>query len=216
MTTATALKFTTNSPEAQEDLKKDLKMPEALTSLNSPLRIDSYTLPDTGGQIGMTICPGKKRPGSISGDWERDLGLDLQVVKDWGAGIVLTLLEDFEFAQVGVEMLGPQVEALGMHWLHLPIPDKQAPTASFAPLWQTAGPLVHACLQRGGKVLIHCMGGIGRTGTIAAQILLERGMTVTEAMTTIRAARRGAIETTEQETYLLALRLPHDISGETA
>ncbi|WP_158239111.1 cyclin-dependent kinase inhibitor 3 family protein [Uliginosibacterium sp. TH139] len=164
-----------------------------LTSQNAPLRIDSHILPDTGGQIGMTICPGKKRPGSISGDWDRDLGLDLQVVKDWGAEIVLTLLEDFEFTQVGVEELGSQVEKLGMHWLHLPIPDKHSPTASFAPQWQIAGPLLHACLLRGGKILIHCMGGIGRTGTIAAQILMERGMGVAEAMTAIRAVRRGAI-----------------------
>jgi ADP-ribosyl-[dinitrogen reductase] hydrolase len=178
-----------------------------ITSLDSPLRIDSYALPDTGGQIGMTICPGKKRPGSISGDWERDLSLDLQLVKDWGAEIVLTLLEDFEFAEVGVEALGSQVEALGMHWLHLPIPDKQAPTTSFAPQWQHAGPLIHACLQRGGKLLIHCMGGIGRTGTIAAQILMERGMTAVEAMAAIRASRCGAIETSVQEHYLQTLQV---------
>lgn len=37
-----------------------------LTSLNSPMRIDSYVLPDTGGQIGMTICPGKTRPKALS------------------------------------------------------------------------------------------------------------------------------------------------------
>ncbi|HEX5364797.1 MAG TPA: cyclin-dependent kinase inhibitor 3 family protein [Gallionella sp.] len=183
-------------------------MSPTITSFDSPLRIDSYILSDTGGQIGMTICPGKNRPGSISGDWDRDLALDLQVVKDWGAEIVLTLLEDFEFAQVGVEALGPQVKALHMHWLHLPIPDKHAPTASFAQQWQTAGPLVHACLQRGGKILIHCMGGIGRTGTVAAQILMERGMAPDEAMVAIRTARRGAIETEVQEMYLLALRLP--------
>lgn len=176
-----------------------------LTSHNAPLRIDSHILPDTGGQIGMTICPGKKRPGSISGDWDRDLALDLQVVKDWGAEMVLTLLEDFEFAQVGVEALGPQAKALGMHWLHMPIPDKHAPTASFAPQWAVAGPKIHACLQRGGKVLIHCMGGIGRTGTIAAQILIERGMPVAEAMMVIRAARKGAIETQVQEAYLQKL-----------
>lgn len=178
-----------------------------LTSQDSPLRIDSYTLIDTGGTIGMTICPGKKRPGSISGDWERDLDLDLQLVQDWGAEIVLTLLEDFEFSEVGVEELRPKVETLGLRWLHLPIPDKNAPTMDFATQWRKAGPEVHACLQRGGKILIHCMGGIGRTGTIAAQILMERGMSVTEAMAAIRLARRGAIETAAQEDYLRSLKI---------
>ena len=155
----------------------------------------------------MTICPGKKRPGSISGDWERDLDLDLQLVQDWGAEIVLTLLEDFEFSEVSVEELGPKVEALGLCWLHLPIPDKNAPAIGFATPWREAGPEVHACLQRGGKILIHCMGGIGRTGTIAAQILIERGMPVTEAMAAIRSARRGAIETAVQEDYLRSLEI---------
>lgn len=179
-------------------------MQRTLTSINCPLRIDACILAE-GGQIGMTICPGKKRPGSISGDWARDLDLDLQVVKDWGAEIVLTLLEDFEFTAVGINDLGTRVESLGMRWFHLPIPDKQAPTDDFASRWLTAGPQVNGCLRRGGRVLIHCMGGIGRTGTIATQILMERGVPATEAIETIRASRLGAIETDAQEAYLRCL-----------
>ena len=117
-----------------------------ISSLDSPLCTGSYVLPDTGGQIGMTICPSKKRPGSLSGDWNRDIALDLHVMKDWGTEMEPILLEDFAFAQVGVEALGPKVKVLDMHWLHLPIPDKHTPTASFASQWQTAGPLVHALL----------------------------------------------------------------------
>lgn len=181
-------------------------MSHVLTSLNAPLRIDSLALPD-GGTIGMTICPGKKRPASMSGDWDRDLNMDLQIVKDWGADIVITLLEDFEFKEVAVESLGEQVQALGMQWVHLPIPDKCAPGTEFLHGWHTRGAAVHACLAQGGKVLIHCMGGIGRTGTVAAQILMERGMPVTDAIVAIRHARQGAIETAEQEQYLHSCRL---------
>lgn len=176
-----------------------------LDSANSPLRIDALPLPEVG-VIGMTICPGKKRPASISGDWDRDLGSDLRVVHDWGAKIVVTLLEDFEFEEVQVEALGEMVQALGMGWIHLPIPDKQAPGAGFSPAWAVAGPLIHACLQRGGKILIHCMGGIGRTGTIAAQILMERGVPTEQAMAEVRRVRKGAIETVVQEQYLAAWR----------
>ena len=176
-----------------------------LDSTNSLLRIDALPLPE-GGAIGMTICPGKKRPASISGDWDRDLGRDLQVVRDWGAEIVVTLLEDFEFEEVRVEALGERVQALGMRWVHLPIPDKQAPGAGFSAAWVIAGPPIHACLQHGGKILIHCMGGIGRTGTIAAQILMERGVPTELAMAEVRRVRKGAIETVVQEQYLAAWR----------
>ena len=178
-------------------------MTTALDSLNSPLRIDSLLLAE-GGTIGMTICPGKKRPGSISGNWDRDLEIDLQVVRDWGAEIVVTLLEDFEVEEVQIGPLGDTLESLGMQWIHLPIPDKQAPGESFAPAWAVAGAQIHACLKNGGKILIHCMGGIGRTGTIAAQILIERGLPVDRAIAEVRRVRQGAIETVAQEVYLAA------------
>ncbi len=176
-----------------------------LDSLNSPLRIDALPLPE-GGAIGMTICPGKKRPASISGDWDRDLAIDLQVVRDWRAEIVVTLLEDCEFEEVQVEALGEMVQALGMCWVHLPIPDKQAPGLDFSPAWAVAGQQIQTCLQHGGKILIHCMGGIGRTGTIAAQILMERGVPTEQAMAEVRRVRKGAIETVVQEQYLAAWR----------
>ena len=178
-------------------------MTTVLDSLNSPLRIDSLLLAE-GGAIGMTICPGKKRPGSISGNWIRDLEIDLQVVRDWGAEIVVTLLEDFEIEEVQIGPLGDKVESLGMQWIHLPIPDKQAPGENFAPAWAVAGAQIHACLKNGGKILIHCMGGIGRTGTIAAQILIERGIPVDLAIAEVRRVRQGAIETVAQEEYLAA------------
>lgn len=192
-------------------------MTMVLDSVNSPLRIDAYVLPDCLGTIGMTICPGKRRPSSMSGDWNRDLDIDLQAVKNWGAGIVVTLLEDFEFREVTVERLGVAVVSLGMEWLHLPIPDKHAPGEAFARAWISAGPQIQTCLERGGKVLIHCMGGIGRTGTVAAQLLIERGLSADMAIAAIRTARQGAIETAVQENYLqkLFLSLKTQKTGES-
>lgn len=189
-------------------------MNRTLNSLNAPLRIDALTLPD-GGAIGMTICPGKKRPASISGDWDRDLGMDLEVVRGWGAKIVLTLLEGFEFEEVGVGALGSMVETLGMRWIHLPIPDKQAPQEAFTFAWTATGTQIHSCLRSGGKILIHCMGGIGRTGTIAAQILMEQGIPTDHAISEVRRVRQGAIETVAQEQYLAAYgnRLKETVAG---
>lgn len=176
-------------------------MTRILTSLNSPLRIDAIDLAE-GGRIGMTLCPGKQRPGSMSGYWARDLSVDLDVIQQWPADIVITLLEDFEFDAVSIAALGPEVAARGMRWLHLPIPDKAAPGESFQRGWQASGAAVHTCLAVGGNVLIHCMGGIGRTGTIAAQILIERGMAPQAAIDCVRRVRQGAIETPDQEAYL--------------
>ncbi len=47
-------------------------------------------------------------------------------------------------------------------------------------------------LRRGEHLLIHCAAGIGRTGTIAACILVELGMGSTDALALIRSSRPGA------------------------
>lgn len=45
------------------------------------------------GQMGITFCPGKYNRHFLSGYWDRDLALDLDAIRDWGAAAVVTLLE---------------------------------------------------------------------------------------------------------------------------
>jgi protein-tyrosine phosphatase len=54
-------------------------------------------------------------------------------------------------------------------------------------------------------VLVHCRGGVGRAGTVAARILVELGTPATEAVRQVRAARAGAIETRSQLEHVLGL-----------
>ncbi len=56
-------------------------------------------------------------------------------------------------------------------------------------------------------VLLHCRGGLGRTGVVAARLLMEFGVPVKDAVRTVRAARPGTIETSAQERYLRDLAL---------
>ena len=55
------------------------------TSENDPLRIAE--LPLGKGFVGLTLCPGKKDKEAMTGPCRRSLEADLQVIKDWGAGI---------------------------------------------------------------------------------------------------------------------------------
>ena len=45
----------------------------------------------------------------------------------------------------------------------------KAPDGRFLELWKSAGPKLREILLDGGKILIHCRGGIGRTGTVATR-----------------------------------------------
>ena len=66
------------------------------TSLSHPLRIAAVRSHPNHGPIGITFCPGKTQISAMSGQWERDLSIDLDAVRDWGAVAVITLVEDHE------------------------------------------------------------------------------------------------------------------------
>lgn len=176
------------------------------TSLTDPLRIAELRAGAAGGVVGVTFCPGK-RGGSVYGrPWARDLEADLDVVQRWGARAVLTLIEDHEMTSLGVPELGESIGSRGIAWHHLPIVDVTAPSRSFEQKWPVAGRAAVDVLTQGGKVLVHCRGGLGRAGTVAACLLVEFGATPRDAIRQVRDARPGAIETREQERYVAAYR----------
>lgn len=172
------------------------------TSLSHPLRI--ATLPLLRGRLGITLCPGKKQQAAVSGTWDRNLDIDLVAIRAWGATQLVTLIEDHEFDELDVRDLPSRAEAHGLRWHHLPIQDQCAPDAGFEALWQAALPVLEAALRSGEGVVVHCKGGLGRAGTIAARLLMTLGdqMEVGESMRRVREVRRGAIESREQELFL--------------
>jgi ADP-ribosylglycohydrolase len=174
------------------------------TSINNPLRIDGVEIPSSKGLIGMTICPGKKDVDSYSGDHDRDLGADLAVIESWGAEILVSLIQPQEYALLGVESMPDRIPA-GMLHLLLPIPDYSTPDAWWEKQWIKERRYIHAVLRRGGKVCIHCKGGLGRSGLVAARILVESGIHPSAAIKIVRKARPGAVETKEQEGFVESL-----------
>jgi protein-tyrosine phosphatase len=202
-------------PTHQRGADSAVSGPLFRTSLTDPLRIDEVKTGCAGGRIGLTFCPGKCGDSLSGSDWKRDLELDLDVVAQWRADAVVTLIEAHEFPLLGVSSLGDQVRAHGIEWHHLPITDAAPPDSRFEQGWQTSGPRLRGLLLQGGRVLIHCRGGLGRAGTVAARLLVELGVQPGEAVARVRSARPGAIETPEQLSYVLNLsRLRENQTGE--
>jgi len=172
-------------------------------SLTHPLRIDSVPVPGTGGLIGMTLCPGKVLDSPYSGQWRRDLGLDLEAIRAWDCQILVTLMERDEMARFQVADLPDRIPE-GMEHVHLPIPDAGIPDAAWERAWIEVRPRVMDVLAAGGRIVTHCRGGLGRTGLLAARLLVEFGMAPKLAVDAVRRARPGTIETGEQLAYVLA------------
>jgi protein-tyrosine phosphatase len=141
----------------------------------------------------------------MTGAWDRDLAIDLDAIRDWGATAVVTLLEPHEMKQLKVERLGEQVLSRQMEWFHLPIVDVSIPDGRFEGEWRSAGERLRSLLRSGRDVLVHCRGGLGRAGTVAARLLVELGMEASTAIDSVRAVRPGAIQTRGQEKFVLGI-----------
>lgn len=176
----------------------------ARTSNTHPLLIDELRFGE--GTLGLTFCPGKKGESVYGEAWDRDLDLDLDAIREWGASVVVTLMENHELESLGVPDLGRSVARRGIRWIHAPIVDVSVPDRAFEQQWSDVRDAIRMNLSGGGKVVIHCRGGLGRTGLVAARLLVEEGCDAREAIERIRQARAGAIETQAQEDYVLGLR----------
>lgn len=172
------------------------------TSLTHPLRVDWLQVRDYTGRIGMTFCPGKRGPGLYGGRWERDLTQDLQALKAAGTTALITLLEPHEFPLLGVPDFREAVEAESLEWHWREIRDSGIPDERFESAWPALAARLHHLLANGHHVVVHCRGGLGRTGMAVARFMVEEGYAAEEATRLVRAARPGAIETWAQEQYV--------------
>ena len=125
------------------------------------------------------------------------------------------MLEEPEFRMLRVPALQDGFRRRGIEWHHLPIPDLQAPGHEFQLRWVAAAADTIGTLRGGGKVLVHCRGGLGRAGTVACMLLMELGATAPDALRAVRRARPGAVETPAQERFVATYkaRLPKEADG---
>ena len=115
-------------------------------------------------------------------------------------------MESFELDKaVPAAALAAAAEARGIAWMHLPIVDFGAPDETFERHWIRQGETVRVALKAGQNVVVHCRGGRGRSGLLAARILVELGEEPDAAMKAVRASNPLAIETPVQEQHIRSL-----------
>lgn len=163
---------------------------EAAAIANRRLRIDWIeALPD----LGMTLCPGRRDKG-------RDLAADLDVLLANRVSRVLCLLPDEELEQVGVSDLRARVEARGLTWLQIPVKDQGVCALDEA---RRMVRFVLDGMASGERTVMHCMGGLGRTGTVAACTLVATGLAPEAAIALVRRSRGPrAVENRLQEEFV--------------
>lgn len=142
-------------------------------------------------QIGMTILPGRK-------DRNRDLKKDIETIKSHNIGSVITLITDDELEFYGVPDLEQQLQENGLHTKHISIVDQGIPTQDEL---QELVSWIDYRVGNDDKVLVHCVGGLGRTGTVVSSYLKKyHKLSAEVAISMVRKSRSPrSVESKAQE-----------------
>ncbi len=147
-----------------------------------------YALQVGGGTLAISPLPGRYG----------DYGTDLDLIASWAPGIVLSMTTEVEMLQHGARNFGADIQGRACRWVHLPIDDFGVPGQDVLEQWPDASASARQALSGGGRVLVHCKGGCGRSGMIALRLMIECGEKPRDALARLRSVRPCAVETDEQ------------------
>ena len=104
-----------------------------------------------------------------------------------GLDVVVSLLEKDEEAELELSHEGDVAQSKGVQFISFPIPDRGVPASTKDALALLGR--IAAALAEGKNVAIHCRQGIGRSGLLAAGVLMASGTSVDKALAIVSAAR---------------------------
>lgn len=147
-----------------------------------------YALPVSEGILALSPLPGRY------GDYRADL----DHVRDWLPAIVISMTTLAEMVACDAGDMGNDIQSMGTRWMHVPVTDFGAPTSEVEERWHTAAKAALDALVGGGRVLVHCNGGCGRSGMAMLRLMIEAGETPDAALARLRVVRPCAVETDAQ------------------
>jgi protein-tyrosine phosphatase len=132
------------------------------------------------------------------GDWLSD---EIARWKRAGIHTVFSLLTSEEERDLDLRDEAGEVKANELEFVSFPIPDRQVPKSE-AKLADVLEKVIRA-LSSGKNVVVHCRQGVGRSGLVAACLLVKDGMSPGAAVERVSAARGVNVpETTEQRDWI--------------
>jgi hypothetical protein len=171
-------------------------MPE----LDVPIAFVPQAAHGLAGRLGFAPAPGRWRPWEDAAPGEAVREDLTRLERACGAAVLVTLLERAEMSRIGLADLLDCARRSGFDCLWFPIPDGAPPSDLEATSLLVAR--VFERLAAGRTVIVHCHGGIGRSGTIAACVLVAAGAEPARAIDVVREARAGAATAPGQEEFV--------------
>nr|CAA9215473.1 hypothetical protein AVDCRST_MAG63-200 [uncultured Armatimonadetes bacterium] len=121
-------------------------------------------------------------PGKLAASEMPFFETDIRAQHAQGIRAILTLTEDpLTFLP---EITSALLSALDVRLFHVPVPDDAAPTHAQA---REILNFIHSAQKEGHPLLVHCMMGIGRTGTVLHPFYFDQGLSLAEAQSRVQA-----------------------------
>ena len=128
------------------------------------------------------------------GEWLED---EMAAWSKAGVNTVLSLLTPSEESYLELGMERSEAANHGMRFISFPIEDRQVPTSPSE--LTKALERLDLELSSGRNAVVHCRQGVGRTGLVAACLLVNRGWGPQVAIDKVRSARGVSIPETEEQ-----------------
>lgn len=134
-------------------------------------------------------------------DWLID---EVQSWRDAGVNVVVSLLTAPENAELGLIDEGQVAKNEGLEFLSFPIADYSVPKSEESVI--RLARQLNELLSSGKCIGIHCRQSVGRSGLIAASLLVLAGESPTEAFEHVKTGRGAPVpDTTEQREWVYSL-----------
>lgn len=158
-----------------------------------PLAADPQAVPASRGPNGFAwLVPGRlagaPQPGVV-----QPMDFDLKALRGCGVTVLITLTEN--------DLPQEPLQRHGLRNLHLPVRDHESPTVAQIQMLLAR---MSAMLRAGEVLAVHCLAGLGRTGTVLAAWLVREGLTADEALRRVRLIDAQYVQSQAQEDLLYA------------
>lgn len=148
-------------------------------------------------QIGGGFLAVMAKP--VAGEW---IAEEFCGIANLGVKRLVCLMEAAEMRDVGLAREPALCTENGIDFLHFSIRDRGLPVSIDKTISLVKD--LHAQIESGKNTAIHCRAGIGRTGLIAACILVRNGHAPEEAFACVSKARKIDVpDTPEQREWLV-------------